>query len=141
MASLEVTTLQPFVANVITRRAGSAASAPAVAAGAQRAYDDLAAVLVPIISQTGVDALIARALHLTKRQYPAGRTGEEELAEPFGRWLERQDPAVVLGAATAILSTFATLLASLIGEPLTTRYLQKAWSDGVPDSKPEGSRR
>ena len=141
MTSIDVTALQPLVANVITRRAGSAASAPAVAAAARRAYDDLAAVLVPIISQAGVDALVARALHLTKREYPVDLAEKEMSAEPFCLWLEQQNPAVVLGASTAILSTFAALLASLIGEPLTRRYLRKAWSDGVADSKPEGKRR
>lgn len=139
MTSLEVTVLQPRVAGVITRRAGAGTSAPAIAAAARRAYDELAAVLVPIISQAGVDALIARALHLTKRQYP-DQEPREERAEPFDVWLHRQDPAVVLGAASAILVTFAELLASLIGEPLTTRYMRKAWTDGFPDATPEDER-
>lgn len=140
MTSLEVTILQPLVVNVITRRAGSGAPAPAIAAAARSAYDELAAVLVPIISEAGVDALIARALHLTKRQYPSEETTEER-AEPFDVWLDRQDPALVLGAASAILATFAELLASLIGEPLTTRYLRKAWTDSFPDAIPEGEER
>lgn len=140
MTSLEVTILQPLVVNVITRRAGPDASAPAIAAAARSAYDELAAVLVPIISEAGVDALIARALHLTKRQYPNEETAEER-AEPFDVWLDRQDPALVLGAASAILATFAELLASLIGEPLTTRYLRKAWTDSFPDAIPEGEER
>ena len=131
MTSLEIPTPHPFVANVIRRRAGSAASARAVAAAARRAYEDLAAVLDPIISEAGVDALIAQAVHLTKRQYRADLEKGEWPADPSGVWLKRHDPAVVLRVATAILSTFAALLASLIGEPLATRYLRKAWSDAA----------
>lgn len=140
MTSLEVAVLQPLVANVITRRAGAGAPAPAIAAAARLAYDELSAVLVPIISQAGADALIARALHLTKRRYP-DQEKREEPAEAFGVWLDRQDPAFVLGAASAILVTFAELLASLIGEPLTTRYLRKAWADAFPDATPEDRQR
>jgi hypothetical protein len=143
MSSLEVTTLHTAVANVITRRAGSGADASAVAAATRRACDDLAVVLVPLISQAGVDALIDRAVHLAKREYPLGQAGEEEAAEPFDQvrlWLERQDPALAIGAATMMLATFATLLAALIGEPLTTRYLRKAWPDGFSDTTPESTK-
>ncbi len=91
MTSLEVTVLEPFAAGVITRRAGSGASVLAIAAAARRAYDELAVVLVPIIRQAGADALIARELHLTKRQCPDPETREAP-AEPFGVWLDRQYP-------------------------------------------------
>jgi hypothetical protein len=61
------------------------------------------------------------------------QAGEEQAAEPFAqviRWVERQrDPALAADAAAAMLTTFAGLLAALIGEPLTTRYLRKAWPD------------
>ena len=143
MSSLEVTTLRTAVANVITRRAGSGADASAVAAATRRTCDDLAVVLVPLISRTGVDALIDRALHLAKREYPSDPAGDDEAAEPFDQvrlWLERQDPARAVGAAAMMLATFAALLATLIGEPLTTRYLRKAWPDGFSDTKPEGTK-
>ena len=142
MTSLE-DTIEMVVANAIARRAGSGADASAVVAAARLAYDDLAAVLVPLVSQTGVDALLARALHLTKRECGLEQAAEEASA-PFGSvgpWLERQKPAVTLAAACALLATFAVLLATLIGEPLTTRYLRKAWTDGFPDARPEGEQR
>jgi hypothetical protein len=138
MTSLDVSAFQPFVANVITRRADSAAAA-AAAAAARRAYEDLSAVLVPILTQDGVDALIVRALQLTKQQYPIDRDRRNP-AETFRLWLERQDPAVVRRGAIAILSTFAALLAALIGEPLTTSCLHQAWSGRVPPSRPDVQR-
>ena len=101
MTSKETTVLQKVVVGVITRRAGSGADATAVAAAARRAYDDLAVVLVPLISQAGVDALVARALRLAQREYPSNG-GEEQAAEPFGHvglWLERQDPPIATDAA------------------------------------------
>jgi hypothetical protein len=134
--SLEVTV------SVLTRRAGSGAGAAAMAAAARRAYDDLSAVLAPLISQVGIDALVARALHVTRRDYPSDQAAEEEATEPFAQvtlWLEQQDPTLATDAAAAMFATFAALLAALIGEPLTTRYLRKAWPDGFSDTRAEGT--
>lgn len=142
MTSLEVSFLQPIVAKVIRRRVGSGVDAPAIAAAARRAYDELAAVFVPLISQAGVDALVARASHLTKREYPLDRHDEKAAAEPFSQaigWMEHQDPTLALGAATLLLANFAALLATLIGETLTMRYLRKAWLGDFSDTKPEGT--
>jgi hypothetical protein len=58
--------------------------------------------------------------------------------DQFSHWLEQQEPAIATEAAAAIFSTFAALLATLIGEPLTTRYLQKAWPECFRDPRPEG---
>jgi hypothetical protein len=55
-------------------------------------------------------------------------------------WLERQVPSAVIDAAAAIFATFAQLLTTLIGEPLTTRYLEKAWPDGFSDAQPKGKK-
>jgi hypothetical protein len=138
----ETAVLQKVVVSVLTRRAGSGADATAVAAASRRAYDDLATVLVPLISQVGVAALVARALNLAQREYRSDQAGEEEAAEPFGQvnlWLEQQDSTVATAAAAAMFATFATLLATLIGEPLTTRYLRKAWPDGFSETSAEGT--
>jgi hypothetical protein len=142
MTSPETAVLQKVVVGMLTRRAGSGADALAVAAAARCAYDDLATVLAPLISQVGVDALFARALHVTRRNYPSDQAAEEQ-GEPFApiaRWLEQQDPTVVTEAAAAMFATFAALLTTLIGEPLTTRYLRKAWPDGFPETRAEGTK-
>lgn len=133
MTSPETTIFREAVRSELTRRIGSGADATAVAAAARGAFDDVAAVLVPLISQAGVDALAARAFHLARREYPADRPGEARAAGPFGPvsfWLERQDPARTADAAAAMLTTFGGLLAALIGQGLTMRYLRKAWPGG-----------
>jgi hypothetical protein len=133
MTSPDTSVLQTVIVTMLTRRAGSGADATGVATAVRSVYDDLATVLVPLISQAGLDALVARALHLAAREYPLDHAGEEQAAEPVAqviRWVERQhDPSLATDAAAAMLATFAGLLAALIGEPLTTRYLRKAWPD------------
>lgn len=142
MTSPETSVFQKGIVTMLTHRSGSGADATGVATAVRSAYDDLAAALVPLISQVGVDALVARAFHLAQREYPLDQAGEEQPAEQFAqvrRWVERQDdPTHAADAAATMLATFAGLLAALIGEPLTTRYLRKAWSDGFSAASAEG---
>ena len=142
MTSPETTVLRERLVRVITRRAGSATGASAVAAATRLVHDDLTAVLAPLISSAGVEALWGRAFDLAQREYPADeRRGENcTTDEPFAQvslWLERQVPAAATDAAAAMFATFAQLLATLIGEALTTRYLEKAWPDGFSDAQPK----
>ncbi|HVR44594.1 MAG TPA: hypothetical protein VMS56_14255 [Thermoanaerobaculia bacterium] len=125
---------------VITRRVGSSTGASAVAAAARLTHDDLTAVLAPLISSAGVQALWGRAFDLAQREYPATSMGDDRPTdEPFAQvslWLEGQGPSAATDAAAAMFATFAQLLTTLIGEPLTTRYLEKAWPDGFSDAPP-----
>ncbi len=144
MSSLETTALRQRLVRVITRRAGSSTGASAVAAAARLTHGDLIAVFAPLISSSGVDALWGRAFDLARREYPAEGGGDSRTAdEPFAQvslWLERQGPSAVTDAAAAIFATFAQLLTALIGEPLTMRYLEKAWPDGFSDAQPKGKK-
>lgn len=145
MTSPETTALRQRLVRVITRRAGSKGGRTSVAAAARLTHDDLTAVIAPLISSAGVEALWGRAFDLAKREYPADerRGGQCAADEPFAQvnlWLERQAPAVATDAAAAIFATFAQLLTALIGEPLTTRYLEKAWPDGFSDAQPKGKK-
>ncbi|HEY3052682.1 MAG TPA: hypothetical protein VGK04_04760 [Thermoanaerobaculia bacterium] len=142
MTSSETADAQKMIVSVLRHRAGSGGDAPAVAAAARRAYDELAFALAPLIGNAGVDALLARALHLTQREYPSDPVGREQSAELLDRvslWLERQDSAIATDAAAAMFAAFAALLATLIGEPLTKRYLRKAWPESFFDTMPEGT--
>lgn len=145
MTSPETTVLRQRLVRVITRRAGSSTGASAVAAAARLTHDDLTTVLAPLISSSGVEALWGRAFDLARREYPADeRRGDNcTTDEPFAQvslWLERQVPSVTTDAAAAMFATFAELLTALIGEPLTTRYLEKAWPDGFSDAQPKGKK-
>lgn len=140
----ETAILRQRVIREIRRRVGSSTEANGVAAAARLTHDDLTAVFAPLISSGGVDALWGRSLDLAQREYPAGDSADDvPTGEPFDRarlWLEKQVPSVATDAAAAIFVAFAELLAALIGEPLTTRYLEKAWPDGFSDALPKGKK-
>jgi hypothetical protein len=143
MTTLGSEVLRQLALKVLARRVGKAAGPEALAAAAQRAYDDLARVSAPLIGQVGVDALTGRALHLAQREYPwLVHTREpEQAAGPFAPVifsLERQDPAVATEAAGAVLATFTGLFVTFIGEPLTAGLLRKAWPDAFSDASTEG---
>ena len=155
MTTLGNASLRELALKVLAQHAGPAAGAEALAAAAHRAYDDLARVSAPLIGQAGVDALTGRAVHLAQREYswlvhtPEGTpvstertpgTPPEQADGPFAHVivsLERQDPAVATEAAGAVLATLTGLLVTFIGEPLTTRLLQKAWPDAFSDDAGE----
>lgn len=143
MTSPETIILRQRLARVIAHRVGSSTGANAVVEAARLTHDDLTAILAPLISSAGVQALWGRAFDLAQREYPAGERGGDgdhsPADEPFARmslWLERQDPSAATDAAAAMFATFAELLTTLIGESLTTRYLEKAWPDGFSDAPP-----
>jgi len=140
MTALEHAVLRELALNVLAKHADPAASAPALAAAARRAYDDVARVCTPLIGQAGVEALTGRAIHLAQREYPwlAQSREPEQAPEPFAQVmlnLERQDPAAATEAAAALLATFTGLLVSFIGEALTARLLRKAWPDAFSEAE------
>jgi hypothetical protein len=53
--------------------------------------------------------------------------------------LEQQDPAVATEGAAAVFAAFAGLLVTFIGEPVTTRVLQKAWPEAFAQATKEES--
>jgi hypothetical protein len=141
MTSPDPSVFEKAMVIMLTRRAGSGADAAGVATAVRGVYDDLATALSPLISQAGVEALVARALHLAAGEYPSDPAGEEQPAEVLARvslWVERQDRTAAIDAAAAMFERFAALLAALIGEPLATRYLRKAWPDGSFRTSAEG---
>ena len=130
--------LQTVSSTVVRSRAGTGADSEAFVRAARSAHDDLAGVLVPLIGELGLKALSARALHLTKHDYPLETvSGEGELSEGLGEWLEQLDAARVPDAAPAMLATLGGLLTTFIGDGLTLRLLRKAWPDGFSDSAAE----
>jgi hypothetical protein len=145
MTSPETTALRQRLVRVITNRVGSSTGEHALAAAARLTHDELTTVLAPLISSAGVVALWGRAFDLAQREYPAGgsRGDNGTTDEPFAQvslWLEQQAPSAATDAAAAMFATFAELLTTLIGEPLTTRYLEKAWPDGFSDAQPKGKK-
>jgi len=107
-------------------------------AAAHGAYDDLVLASAPVIGQTGVDALIGRAVHLSRREFPWLATTAKR-NRPGGSFadvlasLQKQDLVVATDATAAVFATFAGLLIIFIGESLTAHLLDKAWPDAARD--------
>jgi hypothetical protein len=125
---------QQVFRRMLEREAGNGANAPAIAAAARRLYERFAQQLTPLIGDAGVAAICARSLYLTQRNVSGlapvrtSAQGDAPFALLQGS-LEQQDPAVATEIAVAVLATASELLASFIGESLTTRLLCEAWPD------------
>ena len=124
---------------VVVQRAGPSANARALAAAAQRTYDELVHVAAPLIGQEGVEALMRRAVHLARRQFPwlsAAHAEPPALNEDtfahVARCLEQAEAGTAADAAGAVFGQAAGVLATLIGEGLTASLLYKAWPDAFP---------
>jgi hypothetical protein len=131
-------TLRHLARRVLAQRAGGANGVESLAPAATGAYDDLVRVSAPVIGQVGVDALTGRAVHLVQREFPWLVTARvpNRLGGSFAdviASLQKQDLAVATDATAAVFATFAGLLVTFIGEPLTARLLDKAWPEASPD--------
>lgn len=129
-----------FAQQVVAKRAGPSANATVVAAAALRTYDELVRVAAPLIGQGGVEALMSRAVHLARQQYPwlgserpdsAAREEEDTFAQ-VARCLKQAEAGAAANAAGAVFGLSAGLLATLIGDGLTSSLLYKAWPDAFP---------
>lgn len=142
MRAMEPAALRRLALKVLAQHSGSDADAKRLAAAGRRAYDDLARVSTPLIGQMGVEALMRRALHLAGREHAwlvdsrdGGHTGEP-FADVLIR-LEHQELAVATEGAAAVFATFAGLLVTFIGEPVTMHLLRQAWPGAFSDASTE----
>ena len=98
-----------------------------------RLWRQLAPELISIIGEGGFKPLYARSIRLASRQYPwmahdaAKQADQEDFAE-LQVCLQGQDEAQARLASLALFTIFLDVLASLIGEELTTHLLHSAWS-------------
>jgi hypothetical protein len=125
---------QRLFRRLLVREAGTGANAPAIAAAARRLCEHLGEQLSPLIGDAGVAAICARSLHLTERNVrgPAPLRAAGQGESPFALLqlsLEQQEPAAATEVAVGVLATTTELLASFIGEHLTTSLLREAWPD------------
>lgn len=135
---------QPVFRRMLTREAGSGADSSAVAAAARRLCEQFARQLTPLLGEAGVAAVYTRSLHLARRQFPEYAPGHEPDRDESPltraqRFLERQESPVAPEAAAAMLTTVGELLASFIGESLTTHLLREAWPDDFSSDPPQES--
>jgi hypothetical protein len=94
--------------------------------------------VIAIVGENGFNALYERSVILTQSSFPwlaAGllSTQTERLLEELKMSLEGQTPAQAGEANCFLLITFTDILASLIGEDLTSSILHSAWSNNASE--------
>ncbi len=135
--------LRQIARNELTRRAKDSSDSAAVLSAGAGAWDDFAAVMVPLIGRNGVDGLTTRAAHLARRDLslpiPQGADVLRTDSDHEISWLRRVDESEVAAATEVMLATLASLMITFIGESLTMRLLRKAWPGGFSAGVSEGS--
>ena len=109
-----------------------------VADAAINLWERLTAQIISIVGEAGFNALYARSVFLTQSTFPwlAAHTLSPQIDHRFAKLkmsLEAQTPAQAGEANSLLLITFTDILASLIGEDLTTCILRTAWGAGASD--------
>ena len=97
-------------------------------------WDKLATEIISIVGEGGFNSLYARSVFLVRSTFPWLATSslspqiDQRFAELKVR-LAEQTPAQANAANRLLLITFTDILASLIGEQLTTSIMRSAWGD------------
>jgi hypothetical protein len=128
------------IRRALTQRAGSEPDASSIAQAAVEMWHGMAAQLAPVIGSRGLDVLFSRALHKSRTSFPwlgvaVDRGGSVGPLPSLGACLASQHTAAAAEASYVLLSTFAELLETLIGESLTERLLASVWAS---PSRPSG---
>ncbi len=104
-----------------------------VADAAIDSWEKLATEIISIVGEGGFNSLYARSVFLAQSTFPW--LAASSLAPTGHRFAElkkrltEQTPAQAGAANRLLLITFTDILASLIGEQLTTSILRSAWGD------------
>ena len=118
----------------LTQRVAEDASSRQIADAVGAMWADIESALWPVLGRRGVAALFKRTLHLSATRYPwlaglkpGGAGSAADLGE-LTQLLAEQSPAAATEAGCAVFENFRALLTTLIGERLSERLLQAAWS-------------
>jgi len=125
--------LREVIRMTLTQRAGALPDANATAEATASTWRMMATQLSPVIGTRGLDVLFNRALHQTSAVFPwlavaVDRGGSASPLPSLMVCLTGQQTAVATEAGYTLLLTFTELLATLIGESLTTRLLAPVWA-------------
>ena len=101
-------------------------------------WDQLAEQIILIIGEEGFNSLYTRSVVLTQATFPWLESGTPSTSADsrfvdLKKNLEAQMPAQAHSANKQLLIIFTGILASLIGEELTTRMLDTAWGNGLAE--------
>ena len=114
------------------------AHAENVADAAVMLWTQMATLIVSIVGEGGFHSLYARSLFLAQPGYPWLAAGalspqKDQRFTALKNCLEAQTPAQASAGNSLLLITFTDVLASLIGEELTTSMLRSAWGIDASD--------
>jgi hypothetical protein len=109
-----------------------------VAGGAIDLWELMATQIISIVGAGGFSSLYMRSVFLAHSAYPwlAECSLSSQADARFATLrmcFEGQKPAQVSAANSLLLITFTDILASLIGEGLTTSILRSAWGNVAPN--------
>ncbi len=113
-----------------------------VADAAITLWEQMATQIISIVGEGGFNSLYARSVFLTQPTFPALAANSlpphphQQTDHRFAALklsFEGQTPAEVSAANSLLLITFTGILASLIGEQLTTHILRSAWDNDASD--------
>jgi hypothetical protein len=118
----------------LTQRVAGDANARQIADAIGAMWADIEVALQPVLGRRGVAALYKRTLHLTATRHPwlaALKAGDADSAVDLielTELLAQQSPAAVAEAGCTLFTLFRDVLTTLIGDRLSERLLQAAWS-------------
>lgn len=116
---------------------GAAGTADEWATAAGRVLDKFHAQLDPLLGTDGVRALLGRSAKLVQREFPFLDGSSLEGSVKLYECLRAQDLADARQSAVALFGTFIALMATFIGERLTTQALRGAWGT-IEETVPTG---
>ena len=101
-------------------------------------WETLATEVISIVGTGGFDSLYARSVFLAQSRFPwlAAGASSAQAGHRFASLktsLAAQTPAHAGEANRLLLVTFTDIVASLIGEALTTGILRSAWGNAAAD--------
>jgi hypothetical protein len=134
-ASLSQGTVRADLASwLVAKEIGGEADSGGHAAAAERACQKLSAGLSRTVSTTGSQALVSRALHLARAEFPflEGVTAGLAPGRCYEGLIESTrdvEAAEVATGLVAVLARLLDLLVKYIGEKLTLRMVWEVWPD------------
>lgn len=126
---------QQIIANLMAQQPGNIADA------ARGHWEKLADEIISIVGEAGFNSLYERSVHLAQSSFPwlppSALPSQPSQASRFlelGVRLAEQTPAHAIAAHWLLLTLFTDILASLIGEQLTSSILRTAWGNIASDT-------
>jgi hypothetical protein len=138
LSSREVTTATPahhaLARWLVTTETGAAEGPQAGPVAAERVFDKLSQRLAQLITPVGSEALLRRAAHLSRAEFPfldgvQGAPNTDALIDRLRETAATVEPGEAYAGYVVLLATLVALLESFIGKDLTVRILRNVWPE------------